>query len=53
MNKAVGFILRMISLILLGLMAYGSSVGLFPKWVSIPMLAVSFVCFFLSTKALK
>ena len=53
MNKAVGFLLRMISLILLGLMAYGNSVGLFPMWVSIPMLLVSIVCFFLSTKALR
>jgi len=53
MNKAVGFILRMISLILLGLMAYGNSVGLFPTWASIPMLIVSLVCFFFSTKALR
>ena len=53
MNKGVGFILRMISLILLGLMAYGNSVGLFPMAVAILMLVVSFALFFLSTKMMR
>lgn len=52
-NKALGFVLRIISLILLGLMAYGNSVGLFPLVVSIPMLVVSFALFFVSTKMMK
>ena len=52
MNKAVGFILRMISLIMIGLIAMSRSMGV-PVWGSVLMLIVSFVCFFLSTKALK
>ena len=52
MNKAVGFILRMISLIMIGLIAVSRSAGI-PVWGSVLMLVVSFVCFFLSTKALK
>jgi len=52
MNKAVGFILRMISLIMIGLIAISRTAGI-PAWGSILMLVVSFVCFFLSTKALR
>ena len=52
-NRLIGFILRMISLVLLGLMAYGNSVGLFPPWASIPMLIVSFALFFVSTKMMR
>jgi len=52
MNKAVGFVLRMISLIMIGLIAVSRSVGI-PVWGSVLMLIVSFVCFFLSAKALK
>lgn len=53
MNRFLGFILRILALVLLALMAYGNSVGLFPTWVSVPMLVVSFVCFFISTKMMK
>ena len=52
-NKFVGFILRMVSLVLLGLMAYGNSVGLFPAWAPIPMLIVSFALFFVSTTMMR
>ena len=52
MNKVVGFILRIISLIMIGLIAVANSAGI-PMWASVLMLLVSFVCFFLSTKALR
>jgi len=52
-HKLLGFILRIISLIILGLMAYGNGVGLFSPLVSIPLLIVSFALFFVSTKMMK
>jgi len=52
MNKFIGFVLRILSLILIGLIAMSRSIGI-PMWGSVAMLAVSFALFFASTKFMK
>ena len=52
MNKGIGFILRILSLVLVGLIAMSSSIGI-PLWGSFLMLFASFALFFVSTKMMK
>ena len=52
MNRFIGFVLRILSLILIGLIAMSRSIGI-PVWGSVLMLVASFALFFFSAKMMK